>query len=442
MLRTLLLVCFAVMVIPPATNGQSPADAMISVHLEKDYGYLETLYKDLHAHPELSFHEEKTSQRLAKELGGLNCKVLTGIGGHGLVGVMKNGPGPVVLVRADMDALPIQERTGVPFASTATTSDESGKTSPLMHACGHDMHMAVWVGVARALDKVRSNWHGTVIFLAQPAEERGAGALAMIKANVLETFGKPDFALALHVNSALESGKVGLCPGYSLANIDVLDITVKGKGGHGAVPELTIDPVVLASTLVLGFQTIVSREISPTEPAVITVGSIQGGSGANIVPDEVKLSVSIRSFNDDVQKQLIERIKRHCEGAALAAGLEKERFPVVTVRDEFTPSQYNDPVLTERLFDHFKGVIGAENVVKVSPLMFGEDFGWFGRSVPKIPILMYSLGSVSSAAMAESVQSKLPLPSTHSSKYIPDLSPTLRTGVLTMSSALVSLLQQ
>lgn len=441
MLRAL-LVCFAIMVTQPATNGQSRPDTGIAAHLEKDYGYLEALYKDLHAHPELSFHEQKTAQRLAGELRQLNCKVVTGIGGHGLVGVMTNGAGPVVLVRADMDALPIQERTGVPFASTETTLDDSGKTTPLMHACGHDMHMAVWVGVARALNKTRSSWHGTVIFLAQPAEERGAGALAMIKENVLETFGKPDFALALHVNSALESGKVGLCPGYSLANIDVLEIIVKGKGGHGAVPELTIDPVVLASTIVLGFQTIVSREISPQEPAVITVGSIQGGSGANIVPDEVKLSVSIRSFNDDIQKQLIEKIKRHCEGAALAAGLDKERFPVVTVRDEFTPSQYNDPALTERIFQHFTGVIGPENVVRVSPLMFGEDFGWFGRSVPKIPILMYSLGSVSSAAMAESTKSKLPLPSTHSSKYIPDLPKTLRTGVMTMSSAVVSLLKK
>lgn len=442
MLRTLLLASLSVVFTLSSTNGQSRTDAAIGTLLEKDYGYLEALYKDLHAHPELSFHEQKTSQRLAKELSGLDCKVSTGIGGHGLVGVMKNGPGPVILVRADMDALPIQERTGVSFASTETTLDETGQTLPLMHACGHDMHMAVWVGVARILDKVRNNWKGTVIFLAQPAEERGAGALAMIKDQVLEKFGKPELALALHVNSALESGKVGLCPGYSLANIDVLDITVKGKGGHGAVPELTIDPVVLASKLVLGFQTIVSREISPQEPAIITVGSIQGGSGANIVPDEVKLSLSIRSFNDDVQKQLIEKIRRHCEGTAFAAGLDRDRFPVVTVLDEYTPSQYNDPELTERIFNHFKGVIGSENVVKVTPLMFGEDFGWYGRSVPKIPILMYSLGSVSSAAMAESAKTKLPLPSTHSSKYIPDLSKTLKTGVLTMSSALVSLLQK
>jgi amidohydrolase len=442
MVRSLLLSFLYAFTGVAFSYGQSSANVAIGTLLERDYGYLEALYKDLHAHPELSFQEQNTSQRLADELNGLDCKVFTGIGGYGLVGVMKNGPGPVVLIRADMDALPIQERTGASFASKETYRDEKGNTFHVMHACGHDMHMAVWVGVARVMDKIRNSWHGTVIFLAQPAEEKGAGALAMITDGVLEKFGKPEFALALHVNSALESGKVGLCSGYSLANIDVLDITVKGKGGHGAVPELTIDPVVLASKLVLEFQTIISREISPQEPAIITVGSIQGGSGANIVPEEVKLSLSIRSFNDEVQKQLIEKIKRRCEGMAFASGLDKERYPVVTIRDEHTPSQYNDPALTERIFNHFKGVIGAENVVKVTPLMFGEDFGWFGRSVPKIPILMYSLGSVSSAAISESANDQLSLPSTHSPKYIPDLSKTLKTGVLTMSSALVSLLQR
>lgn len=420
----------------------------VSIHsaiehiMAKEYTSLEKLYEQLHQNPELSFKEEKTSAALAAELRRLNFTVTENIGGYGVVGVLKNGAGPVVLVRTDMDALPVKEETGVVFSSSIVTKDESGKDVPVMHACGHDMHMAVWTGVARVLSQLKKSWKGTVILIAQPAEERGAGALAMLNDGLFTKFPVPDYALALHVNSYLQSGKVGYCPGYALANIDMIDITVKGRGGHGAMPQTTIDPVVLASKLVLGFQTIVSREIPPLEPAVITVGAIHGGSKGNIIPAEVKLELTIRSFNDDIQKQLIAKIKRTCEGIALASGLLEEDYPVVTIRNEYTPSVYNDPALAEKVAVEFNAVLGEENVTKLSPEMFGEDFGRYGRQKPHVPVLMYSLGTVPEAQIKTAEEGKIILPSTHSALYFPDTEKSLKTGVLTMSSAVIFLLNE
>lgn len=421
-------------------HAQSSAAKQIQAVVDQEYSSLESLYKHLHAHPELSLQEKQTAALLAQTLTKSGCQVTTGIGGHGIVGIMKNGPGPVVMIRTDMDALPLKENTGVDFASKQVAPLESGKESPLMHACGHDMHMAVWTGVARVLAQLKKVWSGTVVFVGQPAEEKGLGARAMLAEGLFTKFPRPDYALALHVNSALESGKVGICSGYVLANIDAVDIVVKGKGGHGSVPQLTIDPIVLASKIVLGFQTIISREIAPQVPALITVGSIHGGTNDNIIPDEVKLELSIRSFSDDVQKSLIEKIRRTCEGIAYASGVEKQNYPVVTLRKEHTPAVYNDPALARKISENFVELLGEEKVVSLSAEMFGEDFGWYGREKPAIPTLIYSLGSVNPDKMAEAKRKNQTIPSTHSSAYIPDLMPSLRTGVMSMSSAALFLL--
>jgi amidohydrolase len=434
-----LTVCLSI----PGVNklyGQSPPNKQILTVIDQEYSSLESLYKHLHAHPELSLHEKQTAELLAQSLAKTGCQVTTGVGGHGIVGVIKNGPGPVVMIRTDMDALPLKENTGVEFASRKVTQSGSGKETALMHACGHDMHMAVWAGVARVLTKLKKEWSGTVVFVGQPAEEKGVGARSMLADGLFTKFPRPDFALALHVNSALESGKVGIVSGYALANIDAVDLLIKGKGGHGSVPQLTIDPIVLASKMILGFQTIVSREIAPQVPALITVGSIHGGTNDNIIPDEVKLELSIRSFGDDVQKSLIEKIRGTCEGIAFSSGVDKQNYPVITVREEHTPAVYNDPVLAGKIFENFTKLLGTEKVVSLSPEMFGEDFGWYGRGKPAIPTLIYSLGSVSPEKMADAKKNNLSIPSTHSSSYLPDLTPSLRTGVLSMSSAAISLL--
>jgi len=420
--------------------AQSSVAKQIQTVIDKEYQSLENLYKNLHAHPELSLQEQKTATLLTQELIKAGIKVTTGIGGYGIVGVLENGPGPVVLIRTDMDALPLKENTGADFASNQVAKLESGKETPLMHACGHDMHMAVWVGVSRVLTQLKKEWRGTVIFIGQPAEEKGLGARAMLADGLFTKFPRPDYALALHVNSALESGKVGICSGYVLANIDAVDILVKGKGGHGSVPQLTIDPIVLASKMVLGFQTIISREIAPQVPALITVGSIHGGTNDNIIPDEVKLELSIRSFSDDVQKALVEKIKRTCEGIAYASGVEKQNYPVVTIRKEYTPAVYNDPALSKKIGDNFTKLLGEEKMVVLSPEMFGEDFGWYGREKPAIPTLIYSLGSVNPEKMADAKKNSRTIPSTHSSAYLPDLKPALQTGVLSMASAAMLLL--
>ena len=419
--------------------AQNASQDKIQQLINKEYSDLESLYQHLHAHPELSFAEEKTAARLAGELRQIGFEVTENFGGHGVVAVLENGEGPTILVRADMDALPIKEETGVPFASEVTTTD-SGNEVPVMHACGHDIHMTVWTGTARVLNQLKNSWKGTLIFIAQPAEERSGGAKAMLAEGLFTKFPRPDYGLALHVNAAMATGKVGYCPGYALANVDMVDITVKGKGGHGASPHTTIDPVVLASRIVLDLQTIVSREVSPLEPAVVTVGSIHGGTKGNVIPAEVKMELTLRSFSDEVRNQLIEKIQRICNGVAMSAGVAEENFPVVTVRDEYTPSLYNNPALAERMGNVFKNVLGENNVVQLPPEMIGEDFGRYGRVDPPIPTLMFSLGTIPPSKIEAARKGSLDLPSLHSSKYIPEAAPSIKTGILTMTSAVMDLL--
>lgn len=421
-------------------SAQPISNEQIRQQVGADYPYLETLYLYLHTHPELSFYEVNTSKRMAEELRGLGFEVTENVGGHGVVGVLRNGKGPTVLIRADMDALPVKEETGKPYASKVTATDESGRTVSVMHACGHDIHMSVWVGTARMLTQLKKQWQGTLVFIAQPAEERSGGAKAMLTEGLFEKFPRPDYGLALHVSASLPAGQIGLCPGYSMANVDMVNITVYGRGGHGAAPHTTIDPVVLAARLILDMQTIVSREISPTEPAVLTVGAIHGGAKGNVIPNEVKLELTLRSYSDDVRKAMLENIEKMCKGIGVSVGLPDDHFPKVELLDESTPSLYNDPALTERIAGRFRKVLGTDNVKTVPQVMTGEDFGRYGRTTPKVPVLLFWLGAVDPGLLEAAQKGDAPFPSLHSATFAPLPQATITTGVAGMTSAALELL--
>ncbi len=408
--------------------------------VQQDLSYLKSLYVHLHTHPELSFHEVETSKKIAAELRKLGFDVTEHVGGYGVVGVFKNGAGPTVMVRTDLDALPVEEQTGLPYASKVKTKDDQGNEVSVMHACGHDMHMTVFTGTARALIKLKDHWKGTLVMIGQPAEEKGGGARAMIADGLFERFPRPDYALALHVNSSMAAGTVGYREGYALANVDAVDIVIRGAGGHGAYPHTTKDPVVLAAETVMALQTIVSREIAPIEPAVVTVGSIHGGTKHNIIPDEVRLQLTLRSYSDKVREQTIAAIRRITRGLAIAAGVPEDRMPIVTVGDEYTPATYNDPDLTLRVAKVFKSVLGEQNVIHTEPVMGGEDFGRYGRVEPKIPICIFWLGAVAPEKVEEARKTGKSLPSLHSSLFAPVPEPTIRTGVKAMTSAVLDLL--
>ena len=413
---------------------------LVTQKLDTDYPALDAFYQDLHSHPELSLQEARTSQKLAAQLRAAGYDVTDHFGGYGIVAVLRNGPGPVLLIRTDMDALPVHEETGLPYASTVRATDPNGREVPVMHACGHDVHMTILTGVARELAALRDRWSGTLVLIGQPAEEIGAGAKAMLDAGLFTKFPKPDYALALHDSADLPVGVIGTVPGYIMANVDFVDITVRGVGGHGAEPQSTKDPVVLAAQIVLALQTIVSRELDPTDPAVVTVGSIHGGTKHNIIPDEVKLQLTLRSFADDVRTRTIAAIKRICRGQAIAAGIPEDRMPIVTVEDDFTPSTYNDPALTGRVHAAIARWLGAGAVKTLKPAMVGEDFSLYGRTPEHVPICMFRLGAVAPEKIAESQRTGVPLPSLHSSKFAPVPEPTIRTGVTAMTAAALDLL--
>ncbi len=401
---------------------------------------LEALYLYLHQNPELSFHEQNTARRMADELLALGFSVTENFGGTGVVGVLANGAGPTVLIRADMDALPVKEQTGLDYASTVVVTSNDGNAQPVMHACGHDIHMTVFVGTAGRLMRARDQWSGTLIMIAQPAEERGAGANAMLKAGLFTKFPRPDFNLALHVSAGVPAGKVGYVAGPALANVDSVDITVHGVGGHGAYPHAVRDPVVLAAEIVTAMQTIVSRELSPLEPAVLSVGSIHGGHKHNVIPDKVTMQLTLRSYTAEVRRQMIEAIKRISKNLAIAARMPADKMPEVVVKEQYTPVAYNDPELTHRLAAIFRGEIGADNVIELSPVMGGEDFGRYGQVEPKIPSLIYWLGAVDRTLFAKSKAGSTALPSLHSPLFAPEYRMTIRTGVRVMTAAALDLL--
>ena len=414
-----------------ATQAVEQPRQWTAAHMDE----LLSFYREFHAHPELSFQESSTAARLAAALQGCGARVTTGVGGHGVVGLLENGPGPVVMLRADTDALPVTEQTGLPFASTVVTGNDGGGESGVMHACGHDVHMTNLIGVACYLAASRTLWQGTVVLLGQPAEERGAGARAMLDDGLFERFPKPDFAVALHVSPVIATGRIGFRPGYVMANVDSVDITLHGKGGHGAYPHTTVDPVVQAAQLVLALQTIVSREIDPVEPAVITVGSLHAGTRNNIISDTAKLQLTVRSFAEEVRQQLLTAIRHKAEAVATGAGAPA---PLVEIA-EGTPSLYNDPALTVRLRPVLQQQVGEGNIEYPKLSMGGEDFSRYGRA--GVPILMYWLGGISQQRLdAWEAAGELP-PSLHSPLFYPDVEATLLTGVSTMAATVIELLK-
>jgi len=370
--------------------------------VEKELPSLVALYKEIHASPELSFFEKNTSARLAGELRAAGYEITHPVGKYsfadytcyGVVAVMENGKGPTVLVRTEIDALPIEEKTGVAWASKVRMQDITGEEVGVMHACGHDMHQTVLVGTARVLAAMKERWSGTLILICQTAEERGAGARALLADGLYERWPVPDYALAEHLDPGLEAGQVGYCPGRAMANIDMIDITIRGIGAHGARPHQGRDPIVVSAQVINALQTVVSREINPVDPGVVTVGSIHGGSKHNIIPDKVELQLTVRTFSDEVREKILEAIERITLNTARAAGLPENLLPVVHNRsEEFFPVLYNDPELVESTVKAFKAVLGEENVLKIKPTTSGEDFSEFGRTPHKVPVFLFRLGS-------------------------------------------------
>jgi amidohydrolase len=442
-MRKLFLLITALAVLALNVNGQT-LDAMI----DRDLPSWLTTYKNLHTAPELSHREEKTAAFVAGELRKLGFTVTERIGkyqneqwhGYGIVGVLKNGPGPTVLVRTELDALPVEEKTGLPYTSNVKTKNDLGVEVNVMHACGHDIHMTSFLGTAKMLTELKSRWSGTLVMLGQPAEETGDGANAMLRDNLYANIPKPDFAIALHDKPELETGKVGYTPGYAMASATSIDIKIRGIGGHGSAPELAKDPIVVAAQVVLALQTIVSRENSPLDPAVVTVGSIHGGTRYNIIPDEVNLQLTVRTYKEEVRKHVLASIERIVKGVAAAAGIPEDRAPVIKIA-EGTGSTYNEPKLVDRLVVAFKQALGDENVVQTPPIMASEDFGYFSLD-HQIPATIFWLGASDPAKVKQSRETGIPLPGLHSALFAPVPEPTLRTGVKAMTSAVLELMKK
>ncbi len=447
MARKCIFVVLLSIVLPAGSvTAQQSLDAMI----DRDLGSLVETYKMLHAAPELSHREEKTASFLATQLRALGYTVTERVGkfsrpdwiGHGVVAVMKNGEGPTVLVRTDMDALPVSERTGLPYASTVMTKNDAGQEVGVMHACGHDIHMTTMLGTAKMLSELKAQWRGTLVLIGQPAEETIDGAKAMLNDGFYTKFPRPDFAIALHDSADFAAGTVGVISGFALASSTSVDIKIRGVGGHGSRPESAKDPIVLAAQVILALQTIVSRETSPLDPAVITVGSIHGGTRYNIIPDEVNLQLTVRAYKEEVRQKLLAAIERVTKGIATAAGIPNDRAPVVKISEtEVTTATYNDPELTERVTAGLVKALGQENVIKAAPIMGSEDFGYFSLE-HKIPTTMFWLGVVDPAQLKLSKEGGPALPSLHSPLFAPLPEPSLRTGVKAMTSVVLDLMKK
>ncbi|MGA3326762.1 MAG: amidohydrolase [Terriglobia bacterium] len=433
--------------VPAARSQQANLDGLI----DRDLPSLLSIYKTLHAAPELSHHEEKTSVFVAGQLRALGYMVTERIGkypGHpewvsyGLVGVLKNGEGPTVYVRTELDALPVEEQTGLPYASKVRAQDDAGRTVGVMHACGHDIHITSFLGTAKMLVELKDQWHGTLVMLGQPAEEGGNGAQAMLNDGLYTRFPRPDYVVALHDSPAFAAGKVGYTPGYAMASSTSVEVIIRGVGGHGSQPQVAKDPIVEAAEFILAIQTIVSRENSPFDPAVVTVGSIHGGTRGNIIPDEVRLQLTIRTYKEEVRQRILAALDRMAKGIAATDGVPASRAPTVTASEDAYPATYNDPQLTLRLAQVFKNALGKENVEEGEPIMASEDFGRFGLANHQIPVCQFSLGAVDAEKLAESRRTGVPVPGLHSSLWAPVPEPTLRTGVKSMTSAVLELMKK
>jgi amidohydrolase len=445
-LITILSLLFALAI---AARAAEQTTAQIA---DQELPSLLAIYKDIHSHPELSTQEERTSAIVAKELNAVGCEVTDHIGkyeppgpkGYGVVGLLKNGAGPVVLVRTDMDALPVEEETGLPYASKVTAKDNAGQEVHVMHACGHDVHIATFIGVARALAKLKDQWHGTIVFVGQPAEEAFGGARALLRDGLYARFPKPNYALGFHDNAQLEISHVGVTAGYTYANVDSVDVTVAGVGGHGAYPHKTKDPIVLAAEMINQWQTIASRENNPLDPIVVTVGSIHGGTKHNIIPNEVKMQLTVRTYKSEVRDRVLAAIEQIARGCATAGDWPADKMPQIQVRkDQFVPATYNNPDLTKRLLGVWKQSLGEANVEIVDPTMGGEDFSEYSLPDHSIPAVDFHVGAVASDKIAASKKPGAPpLPSLHSSKFAPIPEPTIRTGMIAMTSAVLDLMKK
>jgi amidohydrolase len=407
------------------------------------------IYKGIHEHPELSHYEANTSAIVATELRKAGYTVTDHFGiypdgshAYGVVGVLKNGPGPTLLIRADMDALPIVEETGVPYASHVMTKTKSGQDTGVMHACGHDVHTTILIGTARALAEAKSQWHGTAILIGQPSEETIDGARAMLADHLYERFGKPDMVIGMHDTNALPAGVMGVVPGAAQAGSTSVDVVIRGIGGHGAAPQAGRDPVTLAALYITQIQTIVSREEDPEDPTVVTVGDIHGGTNRNIIPDQVKLELTTRSFTDQSRQRVIDGLTQMAAGITTSAGLPPDKAATVTVlKDETAPVEYNDPALSARVKDTLIKTLGADNVVGGERMMASEDFGVYGLEGHQIPVCYMRLGAMDPEKFAAAKAAGKQLPGPHTSKFEPDPQPTIATGVKSMTAVAISLLQ-
>jgi hippurate hydrolase len=426
----------AALVASPAAAGSDP----LATAVKADLPSLIAIYRDLHANPELSFQETRSAGIMAAEARKLGFEVTTGVGKTGVVAVMKNGPGPVLLLRADMDALPLTEQTGLPYASKVKATTREGAETGVMHACGHDTHMTAWIGTARRLAAMKQSWSGTLVMIGQPAEEVGLGAKAMLDDGLYKRFPKPDVAIAFHDSAVLPAGVIGYTDGYTLANVDSVDLTVKGVGGHGAYPQLAKDPIVLAARIVTALQTLVSREVDPLESGVVTVGSFIGGTKHNIIPDEVKLQITVRSYTPQVRKILLDGIGRIAKGEAIAAGMPENRMPVMAVRNEFTPATFNTQPLTGRITGAFARRFGAGRVVTIKPQMGGEDFSQYYLADKAIQSLLFWVGGVPQGKWDAAKGDVTKLPSIHSPFWAPDPEITIAAATEAMTTAALMVL--
>ena len=429
--------CFlSLLALPASAHADDLRDALAA-----EMPDLMALYRDLHAYPELSLQEFKTAKKLAGRMRKLGFTVTEHVGGTGVVAVMHNGEGPVVLLRTDMDALPVTEQTGLPFASQVTAVSSSGAESGVMHACGHDTHMTAWIATAQLLSARQDRWSGTLVMIAQPAEEVGKGAGAMLEDGLFVRFPEPDYALAFHDAAQYPAGMIGYSPKYAYANVDSVDILIKGIGGHGAYPQSTRDPIVLASSIVMKLQTLVSREQDPLDPAVVTVGSFHAGTKHNIIPGEARLQLTVRSYSDETRKALLDGIARIARGEAIAAGLPEELMPDVVVKDEFTPAAANTPDFAKRMAGLFTERFGADRVREVPPVMAGEDFGRYLRADPgHIQSLIFWVGGVPQAKYEAAQANGQALPSLHSPLWAPDAEKVVTTAAEALAAAALSLM--
>jgi hippurate hydrolase len=434
-----------VLLAAPAWSAERDVDDFVNRELS---GLVDT-YKGIHEHPELSHHEEHTAALLAAELRKTGYTVTERVGrypdgsqAYGVVAILQNGPGPKLLIRTDLDALPIVEETGVAYASHVMTKNAAGQDVGVMHACGHDVHVTTMIGTARALAATRAKWQGTLMLIGQPSEETIDGAKAMLADHLYERFGTPDLAIALHDTNARAAGSVAIASGPALASSTSVDVVLRGIGGHGAIPEIAKDPIVMAGEFIVQLQTIVSRQENPRDPAVVTIGDIHGGTKRNIIPNEVKLELTTRAFSDKARQIIVDGIRRTAQGVAVSAGVPENLAPIVSVIEtESTPVMYNDPALSARVKTALVNSLGAHNVFDADPIMASEDFGVFGLEGRKIPTVMFWLGAMDAEKLAAAEAAGESLPGPHNSRFQPIPEPTLRTGVTAMTSVAIALLQ-